>query len=547
MKKFASILLCIVLLMSLVACGGSKSTTESPAASQSSAPATQSSAPATQSGETTPSAEGGGTVSARDTVRIGTDSDCGSLDPYVVSGTGYLIVMNCYAEPLWEYDGTIEGFASRYILAESVDTISDTEYIIHLRKGVTFSNGSPFTASDVIFTLNHVINNTTRAYYIASVDVAKTVAEDDYTVHLYLSKFDKTQMSAFSSISILDEETFDAETVGQRPIGTGPYVVTNYVVNSSVTLVGRDDYWGGAPAIKNVIFKNIPEASQKVNAIQTGEVDMLVTCPNSDVEYVDSLDGISVLYKTSVNQVSLTYNACKDSPLATKEARWALSYAVNSQGIINVALSGIGNVAQAPFSASASDFSDAIADLHDTYKTGYNLELAKKYAEQSGLVGKTVRLVTNGTEVYVTTAQIIEQSLKEIGVNAEVINLDQATVRNLIAGEADWEVYVSWVSNPSGLGLDMIYAQISKFGRAHFDYDTENFTTFKAMGEKLLATSEPTEYNKLLLDYMKKFEDFCFVYGVADMETIRAASDSLAGINNIGYSYDHVSDWYFKD
>lgn len=537
MKKLATILLCIVILISLAACG-SESAKESPTASESSASFTQ-------SGESTSSSDGGEAVSSRDTVYIGTDSDCGSLDPYVVSGSGFMIVMTCYAEPLWEYDGTTEGFASSYILAESVDTISDTEYIIHLREGVTFSNGSPFTASDVIFTLNHVINDTNRGYYIASVDVPKTIAEDDYTVHLYLSKYDKTQMTAFGSISMLDEETYNADTIGQNPIGTGPYVVTDYVVNSTVKLAARDDYWGGAPAIKNIVFKNIPEASQKINAIQTGEVDMLVTCPNSDAEYVDSLDGITTLYKTAVNQVSLTYNACQDSPLATKEARWAISYAVNSQGAIDVALAGIGNVAKGPFSASASDFSAAIADLHDTYKTGYNLELAKQYAQESGLVGKTVRLVTNGTDVYVTTAQIIEQSLMEIGVNAEVINLDQATVRNLIAGEADWEVYVSWIANPSGLGLDMIYAQISKFGRAHFDYDTENFTMFSDMGVQLLATSDPTAYNALLLEYMNKFEEFCYVYGVADMDTIRAASDSLAGIVNVGYAYDHVSDWYF--
>ena len=59
-----------------------------------------------------------------------------------------------------------------------------------------------------------------------------------------------------------------------------------------------------------------------------------------------------------------------------------------------------------------------MAKRHDTYATGYNMDLAKKYAEESGLVGQTVRIVTNGSDAFVSIAQVLEQSLKEIGVNA---------------------------------------------------------------------------------------------------------------------------------
>lgn len=532
MKKIILLLLSIVLILSMVACG--QKPAASPAAPDNSA------APST-----TGTAENSAVPAApvRDTVYIGVDGDTGTLDPYSISGAGFLTVMRCYGESLWLYESAD---LIKYHLAESVDFISGTEWLIHLRKGVTFSNGSPFTASDVIFTFNHIVE-INRSFLLASVDFEKTVAEDDYTIRLFLTKPDTTAFPIMSDIVILDEETYNPETSGKNPVGTGAYVVKDYVVNSTVTLEARDDYWGGAPAIKKVVFKNIPESSQKINAIETGEVDYLVSCPVQDADYVDGLDDIHVINKPSISHLCLTYNACKDSPLASKEARWAVSYAVNSQGIINVALNGKGVVAQAPFSSACVDYFPELSNLHDTYKTGYNLELAKHYAEVSGLVGKTVRLVTNGSDLFVTTAQIIEQSLKEIGVNAQVVNYDQATVRNLIAGEADWEIYVAYIAGSSGSGLDLIYAQITKFNRTHFDYDKENFDSFKQMGDTLLGTMDKEKYNALLLEYLTKFEDYCPMYGIAEMESLRACRDNLGGVSTFGLQHDIVTEWYFTE
>ena len=547
MKKAIVLLLCLVMVLSLCACGSSSSGSGSsqPAASSGSSGSSGSSSSGSSSSGS--SSSGGSqaapaAASTRDTVKIAVDGDCGSLDPYTVSGSGYLMAMYAYAEPLWVYDGTGD---VTYMLCESVEAVSDVDYILHLRKGVKFSNGSDFNADDVLFTWDYVVNNTARKFNFMAFDWDKVEKVDDYTVKMGLLSADCTAFPVLSDICIIDKETYNPDESGKNPVGTGPYTVVSYVVNSELVLKARDDYWGGKPAIENVVFKNIPEPSQKINAFEAGEVDFILTVPSADIDYLGGMAGVNLIRKTAAGNVGLTINATQASPLSSKEARWAVAYACNSAGMINVAYSGVATPAVSAVGVGCADYTPEMAKKHDTYATGYNMEKAKKYAEESGLVGQTVRIVTNGSDAFVSIAQVLEQSLKEIGVNAQVVNYDQATVRNLISGPDDWEIWVTNMAGSSGLGIDLLYAQISKFNRSHFEWDEALFNDLKTQGETILATMDNAKYKTLAIDYLKLFEENCFVYSICDTENVRAARDYIGGIATAGNAHDRVGEWYF--
>ena len=173
--------------------------------------------------------------------------------------------------PLYDYTAEGERF---WVLATGMDYVSDIQYTLHIREGVTFSNGNTLDANDVLFTM--IKNNEDPQFYlnVKAVDFEKTSVIDDYTIDLWYTAFNASQEIGMSQMVILDSESYDPETMSLNPVGTGPYIVTDYVVNSHVTVEARDDYWGDVPAIKTINFKTLNEDSQRVNALETGDVDM---------------------------------------------------------------------------------------------------------------------------------------------------------------------------------------------------------------------------------------------------------------------------------
>ncbi|MBR4743145.1 MAG: ABC transporter substrate-binding protein [Oscillospiraceae bacterium] len=526
-KRFLAILLCLAMLFALVACGakGNDTPKDNSTPSGNETPSGSDTPKDDTPKDDTPKADD---TPVRDSLTVGVALDTGTLDPLGMSGTGSLMeACTCYLEPIVDYKA---GMEEVFLLATGIDEVTPTQWTIHIREGVTFSNGNPLTADDVLFTLQLYHDTPARTMNVQSLDLENSKVIDDYTLDLRLTTYNVAQRTMLSQVYIVDKESYDPVDFGVHPVGTGPYVCTEYVVNSHTKFEARDDYWGTKPSIKYIQFKILAEDSQRSNALSTGTVDS-VRVPVQDIEYVKTLPNYNVEFNLSGTSTMVLFSTDPSSPMADVEARYAVCHAINGQAIANLIYNGYADLTDYPLSRGMIDYTDEIANLNETYSIGYNVDKAKEYAEKSGLVGKTVRILTNGTQEYSGMAEIIQGNLSDIGVKAEILNYDQATLRSLYRSDGtSYDICLYFAASVTKLAADVLVSYVN-FSQIFLAGGWEGFDRFKEIAPSALGDPDPAVRKAALKEITQIIEDAALWYGVCDQRNAYAFNKDLNNVN----------------
>ena len=528
LNKIIVMLICSVfVLMSAASCGtGSNDNTKADTGNTSSPASTSTSTPASSSASTSPDAsseQGTSTGSTRDTLNIALASDSGTLSPVSIGGDFFSVPLTMM-EPLWD---VTENNDYIWLLAESVEEVSPTQWIVHLRQNVKFSNGNPFTVDDVLFTIQLTRDSGSIASpRTQSIDIEATKAIDDYTLDLRFIDYHVSNMTIIGDMLIYDEESYEAEKASAEPIGTGPYILTEYIVNSHCFVERRDDYWGETPAIQYLKFRVLAETSQVVNALETGNVDVGRIAPQ-DFDYVSELTGFSVLSRYAATWASMGFNVTEDSIMHNVEARYAICHAINRQAMISLVYNGMATMMYNPITAVAFDYEPRFDNLHETYSIGFDAERAKQLAESSGLIGKEVRIITNGTAEFVTMAEIIQGMLKDIGVNAAINNYDPATFSQLSSDPTTYDLRLSGGICPNRRVSDPIVngVRYSKILSAPGSW--EDVEEYLELAPKSFHTPDAQERSDVTLKLLQMYTKACLTYPICDVLTSIAHSVDL--------------------
>ncbi|MCL2125218.1 MAG: ABC transporter substrate-binding protein [Oscillospiraceae bacterium] len=367
-------------------------------------------------------------VSARDSVSMAITADVGTLNPLYLNGWAPQQCIFHVYEPLWAVDGSRQNIIWR--LATGYEVSPDgCVWTIHLREGVKFSNGSDFTAEDVLFSMylaNHREGEPPWFLYMLE-DENKII--DDYTLEFHFSKFLVSYRDSFYTIPIFDKDSYDADTVSMVAVGTGPYTVSDYVIDSHLILEARDDYWGGKLPIKTINYRFMAEDAQRVNALEAGEVDISAV-PSEEIEYVDSLPNIDVRLVPAYTQRTLYCNNTNpDNPFFDNlDARKAVLLAVNPEPILRIVYNNYGALSRGPYTVYASNANEADFDKGMYDGSGYNPDLARELAISSGLAEWTqtrpLRFINNGAADMVMCAELIQSMLDEVGIKTQILTYD---------------------------------------------------------------------------------------------------------------------------
>ncbi|WP_413742748.1 ABC transporter substrate-binding protein [Sodalis sp. RH15] len=248
---------------------------------------------------------------------------------------------NLVVEPLF----WIEPTASRCVpvLAEKYEQMDPLKVKITLRKNILFSNGEKCDADAVMFSFQTFMNVTvTPAYGQYSQLMDKVEKVDDLTLILHM-KFPYPALElALSQVFILPPKYWaqvgGADGFGAKPIGTGPFLLKEWVRDSRITFAANPHYWGEAPkGINSVVLRTVPDDMSRASSLLNGECDIATNVPIMAAAQIKNQNGLSLQEVPSYRIFTLDLSSLPNqkSPVQDRRVRQALNYAVDKKGIID--------------------------------------------------------------------------------------------------------------------------------------------------------------------------------------------------------------------
>ena len=360
----------------------------------------------------------GGDTSGRLIAAIKGEPD--QLDPNKTSAYFSFEVLENVYDTLVEPDANLE---MRPALAESWDVSPDQlTWTFHLRRGVTFHDGSPLTADDVVFTYRRIIDEE-----LSNVDKLSAVTDirpvNPTTVTLRLKQPTPnllTNLGGFKGMAIVQRKNVESGQIATHPIGTGPFAFESQKSGDSITLTANPTYWGGPPKVSGLIFRFISEPSTALSALQAGEIDWTDSIPPQRVNQLKDDDSVELAVTPSNDYWYLALNEVR-KPWSDVRVRQAIAYAIDRDAI--VAATSYGTAAKNELAIPKGSFW-----YTDYARYGYDIEQAKRLLREANASQATLdMLVTTEYPETVTAAQIIADNLAPLGITVNIRTVDFAT------------------------------------------------------------------------------------------------------------------------
>ncbi len=365
-------------------------------------------------------------------VTVGIDQEVVGLDPHLVTAFSSFRRIDLLYNKLVRYNDQLEIEGD---LAESWDNPDSRTYVFTLRKGVRFHSGAELTSEDVRFSLERVLDPTTRSPGRSFIDVIdKIEVIDRYTIRLKLKHQLASLLSGLASGNLAIVEKAAVQKNGNLQkveAGTGPFTMAEWVPDNFMRLDRHTGYFRrGLPRVDQVVIRVIPDQASLLAGVRSRSLDMAAINLGSVVVQAKREPGLAVLQKPGLNLRIFSYNTTRP-PFNNEAVRYALSFALDRQAIVDAAEFGFAQIS-GPIPASATRYATPASALPSFRR---DVAKAKQMLAQAGFPnGFSTKIVTSPSyEGGIAAAQVIQSQLRDIGVQA---TLDQV----------EWGTYIDrWV------------------------------------------------------------------------------------------------------
>ncbi|KQQ79299.1 ABC transporter substrate-binding protein [Rhizobium sp. Leaf321] len=336
-------------------------------------------------------------------------------------------------------------------LATEWKRIDDKTLELKLRQGVKFHNGDELTAEDVAFsfskerlfgntepkggkTVFEADNKPTTVKELPAIvpgvarrlwpALAGVEVVDKHTVRFHNATPDITlegRLYSFGS-QITNRRAWDEAKSytdwARKPVTTGPYMVSEFKPDVSLTLVAFDEYWGGRPPLQQIRFVEVPEVASRVNGLLSGEYDFACDLPPDQISAIKNAPGLEVQSSTIWNHRISTFNT-QNPVLANPLVRRAMTHSIDRQGIVEALWAGQTVV---PVGLQFDSFKTSNMYVEGWAAPEFNPELARKLLKEANYKGDAIpyRLLNNYYTNQTANAQIMVEMWKQVGLNVEI-------------------------------------------------------------------------------------------------------------------------------
>lgn len=356
-----------------------------------------------------------------ETLRIGIGADAQSMDPpnYVLIGD--LLRTDLVYDNLVELDADLEIVEG---LAKQWEQIDELTWEFTLREGVQFHDGTTLDASAVKVSLERAAKAPRGSGIVGTIEEVEVV--DDLTVRVHLSRPTApllgnlaSGIAAIASPAAIEEY---GEDLSQHPVGTGPYRFANWAPNNKMTLERFDEYWGDGFPIGSVEFHVVPEASTRMSALQSGDLDVIEAPPPEQLSVLEGDPSLEAITEPRARVVWFGFNL-EEPKVQDPSVRRAIAHAIDKESIVDNMLEGLGTPALNGL------FEPEVHDPDPPISIPYDVDEAKGLLAEAGVEDLTLTFTVPEARYFkdAEVAAVLQSQLDEVGIDLKLEVLETGT------------------------------------------------------------------------------------------------------------------------
>ncbi|ETP69034.1 glutathione ABC transporter substrate-binding protein [Planococcus glaciei] len=452
------------------------------------------------SGSTIPEGEetsGAGDAPASDgenEVVYASTSDAVGLSPTMTNDSVSSNVMTQIYENLFERNPETMELEPK--LAESYENPDDLTWVIKLKEGIKFQDGTDFNAEAVKYSFDKLRDPATAAPRASLLEPVDTVTAIDETTVEIKTKYPYGPLLAalsHSNAAIISPTADEKQDLMQNPVGTGPFKFVSWNQGDEIVLEKNPDYWNGEVALDQVKFKVVPEISTAISMLQTGEVNFLDALPPEQISRIEGLENVEVTKQEGTPVYYLTFNHSRERN-QNPDFRKAVASAVDRDAFVEK-LNGLGVRSDSILGPKVFGYTEEA----DNAGTPYDPELAKQLVQENGFGNEPIKLLAANRDNFILMAEIVQSQLTEAGFKVEIETMEWATFLDTARGGEYDMTFLSW-SNVTSDGSEMFYPNFHSDNVGNSNRAQYSNPEFDKLVEASRTTIVPEEREKFLAE-----------------------------------------------